>query len=145
MREEGEGGKVRNIRGEGTYGIILVESYVPPIPTSTMATSTCHTTKQQLKPWQPFTADKHMNLFSEEDIERHHGEKTEVSWHGPTVLLLQREERQTANVTAHDPSIENSCCGTLTTNVGIVPLWRSVCCGSPRSRRKTVPWRAAGH
>lgn len=40
---------------EETYGMILVESYVPPIPTSTMATSTYHNnTKEQLKPWQPF-------------------------------------------------------------------------------------------
>jgi len=81
-----------------------------------------------------------MNLFSEEDIERHHGEKPEVSRHGPTELLLQREEHHFS-----DPSIENSCCGTLATNVGVVPLWRSVYCGSPRSRRKTVPWRVAGH
>ena len=96
---------------EGTYGMILVESYVPPIPTSTIATSTCRTTqKQQLKHWQPFRADKHMNLFSEEDIERHYSEKPEVSWHGPTVILLQRGERRAVNVTPHDSNIENNCC-----------------------------------
>ena len=89
---------------EGTYGMILVESYVPPIPTSTMATSTCRTTqKQQLKIWQPFRADIHMNLFSEEDIERHYSEKPEVSRHGPTVLLLQRECR----AAPHDSGLEN--------------------------------------
>ena len=65
--------------------MMLVESYVPPIPTSTTATSTCRHAQGECEGLG--TVAEVSYLLLEEDREGHDCEKPKVGWHAVSMAM----------------------------------------------------------